>query len=223
MADLIKVTFSDGEEICFKRPVNTVVATLQKIGADRFPEITMTIRRRPLVSQEIYPELKKFIKEVVPGWYYITQSDTREKTSQLLNIDRMLNLGLKIEVSSDFKGAPNPKIEGVTKRKSRLIVTLPDEEVIDYDSYKDVFTACIDKIGPSRVMHNANFGLSKNRPLITVTNIDGKRIKVGDFMYLTIPDTVKDAKKTLDLVGKRLNINLITEVVKSSTKRNDNE
>lgn len=222
MANLIKVTFPDNEEICFKSPVNTVIAVLQKIGIERFPEITMLIRKRPLVSQEIFPELKRYAKEIVPGWYYITQSDTREKTAQLININRMLNLGLKIEVSSDFKGSPDPKIEGTTRPKNKLIVTMPDGDVIEYESYKDVFMACIDKLGPRIVMQRANLDLAKNRPLITVTNVDGNRLKIGDFMYLTIPYTAKEAKKVLDFIGKRLGVNLSTTVVLSS-KENGNQ
>lgn len=222
MANLIKVTFPDSEEICYKSPVNTVIAVLQKIGVERFSKITMLIRKRPLVSQKIYPELKKYTKEIVPGWYYITQSDTREKTSQLININRMLNLGLKIEVSNNFTGTPDPKIEGATRPKKKLIVSLPDGDIIDYYSYKDVFMACIDKLGPHRIMYRANLDLAKNRPLITVTDIDGNRLKIGDFMYLTIPYTATEAKKVLDLIGKRLGINLITTLV-SSQKGGDKE
>lgn len=71
MADLIRVTFPGEDAICYKSPVNTVIEVLRKIGEERFGEITMSIRKRPLVSKEIYPELQKYTKEIIPGWYYI--------------------------------------------------------------------------------------------------------------------------------------------------------
>ena len=160
MADLIRVTFPGEDAICYKSPVNTVIEVLRKIGVERFGEITMSIRKRPLVSQEIYPELKKYTKEVIPGWYYINQSDTREKTSQLINISRLLNLNLAVEVGSNFTANADPKIPGATRPKNKLVVTMPDGEVIDYESYRDVFMACIDKLGPRRV--------SKIKPITTV-------------------------------------------------------
>lgn len=181
MADLIRVTFPGEDPICYKSPVNTVIEVLRKIGVERFGEITMSIRKRPLVSQEIYPELKKYTKEIIPGWYYINQSDTREKTSQLINISRLLNLNLTVEVGSNFTANADPKIPGATRPKNKLVVTMPDGEVIDYESYRDVFMACIDKLGPRRVSNSANLDLSANCPLLTVTDTTGHRRKIGDY------------------------------------------
>ena len=219
MANLIRVTFPGEDSICYKSPVNTVIEVLRKIGVERFGEITMSIRKRPLVSQEVYPELKKYTKEIIPGWYYINQSDTREKTSQLINISRLLNLNLTIEVGSDFKASANPKIPGATRPKNKLLVTMSNGEVIDYESYSDVFMACIDKLGPRKVSKIANFNLSANCPLLTVTDTTGHRRKIGDYLYLEIPYTAKHAKKILEIVGKRLGENIKVEVEPSSSRK----
>lgn len=221
MAELIKVTFPDGKEICYKYPVYTVIEVLRKIGVERFSEISLQIRRRPLVSQEIFPELKNYTKEIIPSWYYITQSDTREKTSQLININRELNLNLKIEVGSEFKGTSRPRIEGRKRPKNRLIVTLPNGEVLDYGSYRDVFTACIDKLGPYRVSRVANIDLARDRPLITTTNPDGNRLRIEEHMYLALPYTALATKRTLDLIGRRLGVDLKTVLIPLNNNINE--
>ena len=219
MAELIRVTFPGEDAICYKSPVNTVLEVLRKIGVEHFGKISLSIRKRPLVSQEIYPELKKFTKEIISGWYYINQSDTREKTSQLINISRLLNLNLLVEVGSNFPTNAAPKIPGATRSKNKLLVTMPDGEVIDYESYRDVFMACIDKLGPRRVSNSANLDLSANCPLLTVTNTTGHRRKIGDYLYLAIPFTAKDAKKILEIIAKRLGENITVKVVPTSARK----
>ena len=206
MADLIKVTFPDGKQVCFRNPVNTVIEVLKWIGESRFHEITLENGGKPLVSQEIYPHLKNYQKEIVPGWYYTNRTDTREKTSQLININRALGLNLIIETSDEFRGERNPPNVGSTRPKNWLKVTLPDGEVIDYEGYRDVFMACIDKLGPRLISSKANFDLSSKCPLLTTTNTTGTRLKVADSLYLAMPTTTKEAAKILNLIALRLQI-----------------
>lgn len=224
MADLIKVTFPDGEQICYKSPINTMIQVLIKIGVNRFPEITLENAKRPLVSQEIYPELKYYTREIVPGWYYINRTDTREKTAQLININRLLDLGLKIEVGEDLKAQSNPKIGRASKQKNRLRVTMANGEILDYDTYCDVFMACIDKLGPRLVSSKANFDLNGNCPLLTTTNTTGKRRKVAESLYLALPNTVKDACKMLRLITSRLGLldKMKIEVIPLASPKNVN-
>ena len=73
--------------------------------------------------------------------------------------------------------------------------------------------ACIDKLGPRRVSNRANIDLSANCPLLTVTNTTGNRRKIGDYLYLAIPFTAKEAKKILEIIGKRLDENIKVEVI----------
>ena len=206
MADLIKVTFPDGNQVCYSNPVNTVIEVLKWIGESRFHEITLENGGKPLVSQEIYPHLKKYQKEIIPGWYYTNRTDTREKTSQLININRTLGLNLVIQTSDEFRGSKNPPIACSSRPKNCLKVTLPDGEVIDYEGYKDVFMACIDKLGPRLISSKANFDLSSKCPLLTTTNTTGNRLKVADSLYLAIPFTAKEAAKILNLIAIRLQI-----------------
>lgn len=201
--EVIKVTFPDGEEICYQHPVSTVIEVLRKIGEARFPEIDLEIAKHRIVSQELVPELRKYTKEITTGWYYINRTDTREKTAQLININRVLNLGLKIEVGY-FKANNDPHIERISRKKNRIIVTMPNGEIIDYESYKDVFVTVIDRIGPRRISSRANFDLNGNQPLLTTTDTNGSRVQVAEALFLAYPRTAIDSKKFLELIAKRL-------------------
>lgn len=200
----LRVTFPDGSTICYKDAVYTLLETLRRIGSARFNEINLTIGDLPLISQQTFPQKKGFYtKEICDGWYYINQSDVRTKYCQLLNISKTLNLRLKVEVG-DFKSERNPRMDRLLRPKNRLVVTMPNGEVIDYDSYKDVFMDSVYNIGPRVISSKANFELSDNCPLLTTTNTNGQRKRVDEFLYLAIPGSAKDAKKVLDLIFKRL-------------------
>ena len=213
MAEVIKVTLPDGKEICYKSPLHTFIEVLKWIGAQRFDEIPVKINGRPLVSHETYP-IKNYTIEILPGWHFIKQADTRERYLKLLAINNGMNLGMKIEIG-DFKGEKNPPIQGVCRPKSLLRVTMPDGELVDYDSYRDVFMTVIDKLGPRTISAKANFDWSANQPLLSVTNPDGVRIKVADSLFLALPYTVKKAANMLNLIAKRLGIaeNIKIEVI----------
>ena len=207
MQELIKVTFLDGTELCYKSPVNTVVAVLRKIGEDKFPQITLMRGNNLVVSQSYCPKMKSYIKEIIPGWYYFNQSDTREKTNQLININRQFNLGMKIEVGM-FKGTANPKNPGTSRNKNRIVVTMPNGDIIDHESYRQVFVDCIYRLGPRRVSSLANLIVSKNRDLFSATNPNGNRFQLDETLFLEIPTTALKAMKTLKIIGLRLKENI---------------
>lgn len=208
MADIIKVTFPDGTEYCYKSPVNTVLAVLRKIGVERFPAITLMRGKNRVVSQLNNSETKQYVREIIPGWYYFNQSDTREKTNQLININNQFNIGMKIEVGK-FKGEADPRIEGATRRKNRLVVIMPDGAVIDHDSYRQVFVDCIYRLGPRKVSAaSVNIIVSKYRDLFSTTNNDGNRFKLDETLYVELPYTAKEAMKYLKIISSRLKVSL---------------
>lgn len=209
---LIKVTWPDGEEICYKSSIYTVLKTLEKIGESRLGEITLETGKHPLVSQEIFSDLKECTREIIPGWYYIDKGSTGDRHNQLININRELNLGLKIEVSDKFKGKSNPS-ERQRRPKNRLVVTLPDGHIVDYESFQDVFMACIDKLGARKISSKANIHMNGNRQLLTVTNVEGNRRRIDETLYLAIPYCVKDAAVLLRLIAQRLGVNMDIEVL----------
>ena len=66
---LIRVTFPDGEVICYNNATSTMIAALKKIGSDKFPAINLELCHLPLLSKEIYPKYKEWMKPVGDGWY----------------------------------------------------------------------------------------------------------------------------------------------------------
>ena len=66
---LIRVTFPDGEVICYNNATSTMIAALNKIGSDKFPAINLELCHLPLLSKEIYPQYKEWMKPVSNGWY----------------------------------------------------------------------------------------------------------------------------------------------------------
>lgn len=217
MADIIKVTFPDGTEYCYKSSVNTVIAVLRKLGKERFSEINFTLGSRRVVSQVYDPKLKSYLKEITDGWYYFNQNDTKGKTNQLINLNRQFDLGMKIEVGN-FKGQKDPNIPGLTLTKNRLVVTMPDGEVINHESYRDVFADCIYKLGPRRVSAKANMELSKKRDLFSATNSEGNRFKLDETLYMLIPYTAKEAMKILRIIAIRLNEKINVEYLPMSNQ-----
>lgn len=207
MALRIKVTFPDGTVICRRNGVDTILDVLRKIGPGRFPEITLEMRKRPLVSQEKYPEFPgNYTKEICPGWYYLNQSDTRTRQAQLINIDKLLNLGLLIEVGENLETSVETAKRGGTRSKTKLVVTMPDGEILDDNSYRDVFVKCIERLGARKVSSRANFDLNKFCPLFTATDASGKRVKLDESLYVAIPTATKETAKILHLIGLRLGL-----------------
>jgi hypothetical protein len=80
----------------------TFVEALQTIGADKFHEVKLESYHLPLISQEINPRFKYWMKPIGEGWYVNTQSDSDQKYMQLVSIKQQLGLDWKIEVGSDF-------------------------------------------------------------------------------------------------------------------------
>lgn len=217
MEEIIKVTFIDGTEFCYKSPVNTVIAVLRKIGKERFPEITFMRGKNRVVSQSYNPKLKRYIKEIVPGWYYFNQTDTREKTNQLINLNSQFNLDMKVEVGM-FKGTADPNKPGTTRHKNRLVVTMPNGDVIDHESYRQVFADCIYRLGPRRVSNKANIEISKNQDLFSATNPNGNRFQLDETLYMLIPFTAREAMKILNLIALRLKEEIKVEYLPMSNQ-----
>lgn len=217
MADIIRVTFPDGTEFCYKSPVNTVIAVLRKLGKERFPDINFKLGSNRVVSQVYNPKLKNYLKEITDGWYYFNQNDTKGKTNQLINLNNQFNLGMKVEVGA-FKGIADPSLPGATRSKNRLVVTMSNGEVIDHESYRQVFADCIYKFGPRRVSAKANIELSKNQDLFSASDPDGNRFQLDETLYMLIPYTAKEAMKILRIIAIRLNEKISVEFLPMSNQ-----
>ena len=143
----LRVTFPNGKVFCYGNVTDTLIAALCEIGADRFPEINLELCHLPLLSQEIYPRYKEWMKPVCDGWYINAQSDTDQKYLQLRSINDSLALGLNVEVGYDFETTKKTDKKSGTKSKDKLLVKFPDGEYIANQNTTDTFLECLWKLG----------------------------------------------------------------------------
>lgn len=221
MAYIIKVTFPNGKTSCYRSPLYTVIDVLRWIGSEHFHEIDFMTGQQKIVTQTVLEPFKKYSKEIEPGWFYIHRSDTREKTNMLINLNTQFNLNLKIE-EGDFKYDRNPVVSGSTRSKYKISVTMPDNSIVDYDSFKEVFIECIYQFGPRRLAKAANLQINKNIDLFSPTDLNGDRLKVDDNLYVFLPRTAKEAYTYLNLISKRLRINLQVQYLPMAKTKDTN-
>ena len=207
----LKVTFADGSAICCSRAVQTMISALNRIGSERFDEIKLEICHRPLVAREIFPELKNYTKEICPGWYLITQSDTDTKLLQLKEISRALNLDFTVEADASFETTDAAEKRSTKRPKKRLSVTFPDGENLCSDSYRDTFANCIVKLDPNRLaQRNISFN---SKPLFTASQQHPDQRQIADYRWLFIPSTSRDAAKLLRVISLHLSIPLTVDLI----------
>lgn len=144
---LIRVTFPNGKEICYKSATDTMVATLQELGDDIISEIKMELCHLPLLSKEVYPKYKEWMKPVCDGWYINTQSNSDSKFLQLKAINEQLTLGLVIELGYDFEAQENPNKEKRSKSRDKLLVRFPNGQYFANNSTLDTFLEVVWEIG----------------------------------------------------------------------------
>lgn len=60
----LRVTFPNGEVICYNNATATMIAVLNRIGEEKFPLISLEMCHLPLVSREIYPKYKEYMGSV---------------------------------------------------------------------------------------------------------------------------------------------------------------
>ncbi len=202
----IRVTFPDGKVICFSNVTETFIATLCEIGSERFQEIHLDLSHLPILSQEIYPRFKNWMKPVCDGWFLNSQSNTDQKYLQLLSINDSLNLGLKIEIGEDFEKQVNPNKTKGKKTKEQMSVTFPDGTVISSQNGIDTFLQSLEKIGFENIMRKGLEWCSK--PIISNYKMFNQQVQASSNRWITVPTTTKEKARLLKLVSLHLRINL---------------
>lgn len=119
---LLCITLSDGKVLCYKSATMTFVEALQKIDVDKLNEVKLESYHLPLISKEIYPRFKNWMKPLGNGWYVNVQSDSDQKYMQLVSIAQQLGQDWKIEVGSDFTPSDNKVPQRKKRETQRLMV-----------------------------------------------------------------------------------------------------
>ena len=203
---LLRVTFPNGKVLCYKSTTDTMIATMQELGDDVIANIKLQSCHLPLLSKEIYPKYKEWMKPVCNGWYLNTQSNSESKFLQLNAINEQLSLGLKIELGEDFVAQDNPNKEKRTRTKGEILVKLPDGQCFANNSITNTFLELIREIGIDKIKQKELTWCGK--PLITTSKMFNGQVRIDNERWIIVPNTTKDKVKLLRVIGAMLRINM---------------
>lgn len=203
---LLRVTFPNGKVLCYKSTTDTMIATIQELGDDVIANIKLQSCHLPLLSKEIYPKYKEWMKPVCNGWYLNTQSNSDTKFLQLNAINEQLSLGLKIELGEDFIAQDNPNKEKRTRTKGEILVKLPDGQCFANNSITNTFLELIREIGIDKIKQKELTWCGK--PLITTSKMFNGQVRIDNERWIIVPNTTKDKVKLLRVIGAMLRINM---------------
>lgn len=203
---LLRVTFPNGKVLCYKSTTDTMIATMQELGDGVIANIKLLSCHLPLLSKEIYPKYKEWMKPVCNGWYLNTQSNSDTKFLQLNAINEQLSLGLKIELGEDFVAQDNPNKEKRTRTKGEILVKLPDGQCFANNSITNTFVEVIREIGIDKIKQKELTWCGK--PLITTSKMFNGQVRIDNERWIIVPNTTKDKVKLLRVIGAMLRINM---------------
>lgn len=203
---LLRVTFPNGKVLCYKSTTDTMIATMQELGDDVIANIKLQSCHLPLLSKEIYPRYKEWMKPVCNDWYLNTQSNSDTKFLQLNAINEQLSLGLKIELGEDFIAQDNPNKEKRTRTKGEILVKLPDGQCFANNSITNTFLELIREIGIDKIKQKELTWCGK--PLITTSKMFNGQVRIDNERWIIVPNTTKDKVKLLRVIGAMLRINM---------------
>ena len=203
---LLRVTFPNGKVLCYKNTTETMIATMQELGVDIMSKVKLELCHLPLLSKEIHPKYKEWMKPVCDGWYLNTQSNSDSKFLQLKAINEQLSLGLTVELGDDFETQDNPNKERRTKTKDKLLVKFPDGQYFANNSATDTFLEVIWEIGVDKIKQKEMSWCGK--PLITTSKMFNGQVQIDNQRWIIVPNTTKDKVKLLRVIGAILRINM---------------
>ena len=208
---LIRVTCPNGKVICYNNTTSTMINVLTEIGSDKFPAINLELCHLPLLSKEIYPQYKEWMKPVCDGWYLNAQSNSDSKYLQLRSINEQFSLGLNIELGTDFETEKKPIKEKKSRTKDKLLVKFPDGEYVGNDSAMETFLEVVWKLGIDDIMRkNLTWG---SNSLITTSKVINSQVQVGENRWIIVPSTTKDKVKLLRVIMALLHTNLEITII----------
>jgi hypothetical protein len=208
---LIRVTFEDGKSICYTSTTMTFMEALRRIGIERLQSVNFKVSGIPFITQTKYPKYEKYQKELVRGWYVMTQSDSGQKFRQLLAIKDMLGLELKVELGDDFETDKVKTFQKERKGRGALLVKFPDGAYIGGENPIDTYKETILKIGIEDLRRrHIEFG---GKPLIANTCITKAYTEITSGAWLAIPSTTKEKAKYLKIIGVFMRIPIDVTII----------
>lgn len=203
---LLRVTMPDGMVICHKSATTTLVEVLKTIGSENFANITTENCRLPLLSKEIYPRFKEYMKPVCDGWYVNTQSDTGQKYMQLISIKSQLGIAMEIEVGSDFITSDAKVIQKSKKGRDDLLVKFPNGYYAAGENPIDTLIDAVWQIGPENIRRKEL--MFKGKSIITMSKQYNGQVQVGQNLWLTVPGQTKEKYQMLRIIDVMMKLGL---------------
>lgn len=200
MATTLKVTFTNGKSICYRNSIDTIMAVCRGIESSRLDQITLEARGRRLFTQNVAKEDVPYAMEIGKGWFYIHKfQDTDSKYIQLYQINKVLKLGLKIEIVPD-KVASDYQFREVRRLPcQQLKVILNDDRTIEGLSCAETLSQFVKFIGIENVARRDLIWHGK--PLITTSQDKSKRIQLGDFRWIMSPTNSKETSELIRFIA----------------------
>ncbi|MBR1941543.1 MAG: hypothetical protein IJ845_09455 [Bacteroidaceae bacterium] len=203
---MLKVSFAEDDVICYKNATETFVEVLSRLTVEQLESIKLEIGHLPMISKEVYPKFKEYMKPLGNGLFVNIQSDTDQKYIQLLSIKQQLNLSYKVEKGTDFLPMRSKVVQRTKKSKEKLLVKLPSGEYLGNENPIDTFLNTIWEIGIEEIQRQ---GLELGgKKLITTTKMYNNQIEVGPHQWLTVPNQTKDKYKWLRVISAMMHSNM---------------
>ena len=208
---LLRITYPDGKLVCYSSTTMTFMEVLRRIGIEKLQHIDFKISNIPFISQTLYPKYKEYQKELIRGWYVMTQSDSGQKYRQLLAIKDILGLDYKVEIGDDFEPQKAKTFQKQSKSKSGILVTFPDGEHIASYSSIDTYKEALLKIGLANILkRRIELG---GKPLISSNQLLKSYEEVEPGKWLHIPSSNKEKAKILKVVGAYMQVALEVTII----------
>ena len=104
LRQLLRITLPDGKVLCYKSATMTFVDAFKMIAPERFHDVKLENCHLPLISQEIYPRFKEWMKPIGEGWYVNVQSDSDQlfAAKYLTYMPSRADLRREIEQQKEF-------------------------------------------------------------------------------------------------------------------------
>ncbi len=208
---LLRVTLPNGEVICHKNVTMTFIDTLIGIGSENFNKIKTENCHLPLLSKEVYPRYKDWMKPVCDGWLVNTQSDTEQKYMQLISIKSQLGIAMEVELGRDFITSDAKLVQKSKKKDDKLLVKFPNGEYAAGDNPIDTLIDAIWQIGPDNIRRKEL--MFKEKPIITLAKMYNGQVQVGQNLWLTVPNQTKDKYKMLRIIDVMMKLGLEISII----------
>lgn len=208
---LLKVTFPDGTEYCYKNVAFTYLCALRKIGVKNLLKANMESNHKPWLTREPYPEYSAYMRLVSDGWYILDQTDTAQKYLFLNSINNKLSLNLVLEIGENLEPEKHKLFQKEKKTADSLLVTMPDGTFIGGTNPINTYCDTIRAIGIDSIVRRQIVISGKKLIENSKKNTQYYEIKSG--YWLLTPGSTKDKMKFLKLIGSFMRIKLEVNII----------